>query len=91
MKTVPDKPAARSTHEELPHKISEFITNNFRGEFLSDIKKIRDKRGKDIYDVSISHDNTLHHLRFNALGVLIERNAEPLMELYEEDEIDEID
>lgn len=86
-----DQHSAKNSPEKLPHKISEFITRNFRGEFLTEIKTFRDKNGKEIYDIQLSQDNTLHHLRFNSLGTLIERNAEPLIELYDEDEIDEIE
>ena len=86
--TPSDRPAQGDNGPVVPHAISEFIRNNFRGQFLTDIHPFKDRNGDQKFDVTISHDDTLHHLHFNKTGSLLSRSSEPLIEMDEEEGFD---
>ena len=69
----------------IPAGISDYIRNNFRKEFLSDIRPVQNKNGQLTFHVDISQDNTLYHLQFNDEGTLLIRYTEPLIELYDDE------
>lgn len=71
---------------KIPEAISEYIKKHFQGEFLTDIKTAKDNDGAVYYTVDISHENTLYHLEFNAIGKLMSEETEPIMELDDPDE-----
>ncbi|PBQ30553.1 hypothetical protein CNR22_01795 [Sphingobacteriaceae bacterium] len=81
-----DTHSGKVTPEIIPSPISDYIKNNFREDFLTEIHTLKDKNGKTFYRVDISHDNTLHHLKFDTQGTLILQEAEPLMELFDEED-----
>lgn len=68
---------------KVPPEISEYIKNNFREGFLTEIRKVKDKKGKITYTVDIGEHENLHHIHFNEKGKLLSRETEPL---YPEDE-----
>lgn len=72
----------------VPPSISEYIKDKFRDNFLTEIKTIENKEGKQLYYVDVSHDNSIHHFRFNSEGILIGKDLEPINELNDgEDDI----
>jgi len=81
-----DQFIGKKVPEKIPHKISEYISTNFKGECLTNIHSTSDRNGKIIYIVDVSHDNTIFHLKFNANGSLMDTQSEPLIEFSEEDE-----
>ena len=86
-----DKKSEKETLENIPYEINEYIRNkHFDEEFLADIRKSIDSKGQTIYNVEISHDDTLYKLQFNAEGVLINKETEPLFK-YEDDEYGVVD
>jgi len=86
-----DQHSGTTRPEIIPAPISDYIKNNFREDFLTDIYTLKDKNGKTFYRVDVSHNNTLHHLKFDAMGTLILQEAEPLMELFDDDDYTEED
>lgn len=76
-KNLSKKPAAT----ELPYEISEYLKENFREDFLTEIKKTTASDGKVIYKVDVSNEDSLYHLKFNSKGLLMEKEMEPILEL----------
>ncbi|SMO65947.1 hypothetical protein [Solitalea koreensis] len=62
--------------EVIPYKISEYIQEHFRDDFLSEIKKVRDLQNV-FYEVEITQNNLTYYLRFNEMGTLISEEADP--------------
>ncbi len=73
------------THQ-VPPAISEYINDKFRDNFLTEIKTIESKDGHLHYHVDVTHDNTMHHLKFNSDGLLIGKDLEPISELNDGDD-----
>lgn len=86
-----DKKSTKESLEQIPYEINEYIKNkHFDEEMLTEIKKHIDSKGQTIYNVEISHDETLYKLQFNAEGVLMKQESEPLFK-YEDDEYGVVD
>ena len=83
-KTHSHKSIENKKNEQIPIKIRAYIKQNFEDGFLSDINYIKDKNGKKIYNVDISYNNNLYHLKFNSSGTLLTRTSEPILEMYNE-------
>lgn len=66
----------------LPQRMSDYIQNYFRSEFITDVRTTRNHNGELIYIAEISHDNTLYNLRFDKSGNLLHLDSEPALELY---------
>ena len=64
------------SHSKLPHRISEYITEHFRGSFLSEVMEHRDSQGRALYDVELSHEDVIYNLRFNEKGNLVTKTME---------------
>lgn len=65
----------------FPERISVYLKNHFDSPFISDVKRIKDKRGNIFYKVNVSDEDTLYRLRFNQEGAMILKETEPLIEL----------
>jgi hypothetical protein len=61
---------------KLPHNISEYIREHFRGSLLSEVKEHHDSHGRRLYDVELSHEDLIYQLRFDEKGVLINKTME---------------
>jgi hypothetical protein len=79
-----DKSIENKNSDHIPNRITHYIKQNFEKGFLSDINCISDKNDNKIYNVDISYNNILYHLKFNALGKLLTEMTEPIMEMYDE-------
>ena len=58
-------------HLKFPHRISEYITEHFREDFLFEVKDIREDRGDVYYTVEVAKDDYIHTLKFNKNGELL--------------------
>ncbi|UKJ06711.1 hypothetical protein [Solitalea lacus] len=63
--------------EIIPYKISEYIKEHFREDFLSEIKKVKNASGKTLYLAEITQNNLTYHLMFNEKGVIVNEEADP--------------
>ncbi len=62
--------------EKIPHKISDYIKEHFREDFLFEVKEVQ-QLGKHLnYIVEVSKDDFIHLLRFNENGDLVKEEAE---------------
>jgi hypothetical protein len=62
--------------QALPHNISEYIREHFRGSFLSEVKERKDARGHLHYDVEVSHEGMIYTLEFDEQGDLVSKDIE---------------
>lgn len=69
----------------VPEKLSQYLKEHFGNSFTSGIKKIKDKNGKYIYLADISHEDVLHHLKFNEHGGIISKQHEPYHEHFDDE------
>ena len=70
----------------IPIRISEYIKQNFREDYLTDIKLVKDIKGICFYYVDVTHEDNIYHLKFNESGELIEKAIEAV--IYPDDEIE---
>ncbi len=80
---MPDKP--QNAHP-IPAGISEYIKQNFREDYLTDVKSVKDGRGIEYYYIDVTHEDNVYHLKFNASGELIQKEIESVR--YPDDEIE---
>lgn len=65
-----------TTHDSLPHGISEYIQKHFREDFLFEVKKVYLQKGQRRYLVEVSKDNYIHVMTFDEKGQLVNESAE---------------
>jgi hypothetical protein len=61
--------------ERIPSGIADYIEQNFRDEFLFEVKNISKKDTHTTYTVEVSKDNYIHILKFDENGVLLKEDA----------------
>jgi hypothetical protein len=61
----------KTTDQKLPYRISEYIKDHFREDFLFELKQSKQLKGRWYYIVEITKDNYIHTLRFDEDGNLI--------------------
>jgi hypothetical protein len=61
--------------QKLPYKISEYIKNKFREDFLFIVRDIKDLEGGKRYFIEVSKDDYIHQLQFDETGSLINKDA----------------
>jgi hypothetical protein len=76
---------SHKTHP-IPAGISEYINQNFREDYLTDIQLVKDDKGIGFYYVDITHEDNIYHLKFNESGELIQKEIESVK--YPDDEIE---
>ncbi|MEY3342889.1 MAG: hypothetical protein RL090_573 [Bacteroidota bacterium] len=64
--------------EQVPAGVSHYINENFKDDFLTDIRPVSDKKGEVNWIVDVTHNSCLYHLRFNGNGELMEKDIEPV-------------
>lgn len=65
--------------QNIPAEISEYIRKFFDESFLIDITKIKENDGSFYFNVEVSQDNIINHLKFNEKGSLIKTEIEPVI------------
>ena len=66
----------KANTEKIPHKISDYIKEHFREDFLFEVKAVQQLGQHLNYMIEVSKDNIIHLLRFDADGELIQEKAE---------------
>lgn len=61
---------------QLPIKISEYVQNHFREDFLFEVKNVKKIKGQLHYFVEVTKDDYIHSLIFNEKGNLVDKIAE---------------
>jgi hypothetical protein len=64
--------------EQVPSGINQYINENFKDDYLTDIRPIATSKGETLWVVDVTHNNCLYHLQFNAKGELKEKDIEPV-------------
>ncbi|HXH17684.1 MAG TPA: hypothetical protein VNJ07_01270 [Chitinophagales bacterium] len=64
------------TAKKIFNQISRYISEHFRGSFLYETKTTKDAHGNIFYEVELSQDDVIHHLRFNKEGKLVSKEVE---------------
>jgi hypothetical protein len=75
----------------IPAGISEYIKSQFRDDYLTEIRTVKNKAGEIFYFVDVTHDKNLFHLKFDEHGKLVLQETEPILELDDEEEIGNVD
>ena len=80
------------TEQRIPFKISEYITDHFKEDFLFEVKDIKEIHGHTIYSIEVSKDDYIHKLRFNEDGTLVKEESEQAFppDIHEEQAFGEI-
>jgi hypothetical protein len=76
---------SQSTHP-IPAGISEYIKQNFREDYLTEITSAKDAKGIEFFYVDVTHEDNIFHLKFNGNGELIQKEVEPVR--YPDDEVE---
>ncbi|MBL6448748.1 hypothetical protein JMN32_20720 [Fulvivirga sp. 29W222] len=63
-------------NNKLPYKISAYINDHFKEDFLFDVKRIRKGEQGVIYTVEVSKDGYIHELNFNEEGKVLSQDTE---------------
>jgi hypothetical protein len=62
--------------EKIPYRISDYIQEHFKEDFLFEVKEIKEINGHPLYVIEVSKDDYIHTLRFNEHGTLLSEDAE---------------
>jgi len=62
--------------QKIPAKISDYIADHFREDFLFEVKAVKQIGGHVYYMIEVSKDNYVHSLRFNEDGDLVKEEAD---------------
>lgn len=66
----------KTTNQKLPYRISEYVKDHFREDFLFEVKEARQIKGHWYYTVEVTKDDYIHRLKFNEDGELIKDEAD---------------
>ncbi len=79
-------------NKKIPYKISEYIKEHFRDEFLFEVKEVKQVKGHWYYAVEVTKDDVIHKMKFNEKGALIDEAADDAFptDWHEERGIDDI-
>jgi hypothetical protein len=62
--------------QALPLKVSEYIQDHFREDFLFEVKDVKKLKGQFHYFVEVTKDDYIHSLQFNEEGKIINEVAD---------------
>lgn len=62
----------------LPADINTYIKNAFVDDYLTEIRPYTDHHGNLSWFVDVTHNGSVYHLRFNAAGLLIDKDIETI-------------
>jgi len=60
----------------IPYRISEYIQEHFKEDFLFEVKEVKNIKGQLFYPVEVTKDDYLHRLLFNEAGLLVNEEVE---------------
>lgn len=66
----------KTNNPGIPHRMSEYIKEHFREDFLFEVKDVRQRNGHWYYTVEVTKDNYIHTLKFNEDGELMKEEAD---------------
>jgi len=69
----------------LPPHISKYIREHFRENFLTETRVVHKQSGEKHFQIDVTHDGAVHHLRFNTYGDLLKSRIERIRVPEEED------
>lgn len=64
------------TRKKIPNKVSEYIRDHFREDFLFKVKEVAQVNGKWHYTVEVTKDDYIHTLQFNEKGTLVKQEED---------------
>ena len=76
--------------QRIPYRISDYINEHFREDFLFEVKSIKEEKGHTFYTIEVSKDDYIHVLRFNEDGQLLKEETDPAFPLDEEQGFGEV-
>jgi hypothetical protein len=78
--------------QKIPYKISEYIEEHFRDDFLFEVKEIKMINGQLYYNIEVAKDEHIHYLRFNKDGDLVKEGTEQAFppDIHEEQPMDDV-
>lgn len=62
--------------QAIPYKITDYVNEHFREDFLFEVKKIIQVKGHPQYEIEVSKDDYIHKLIFNENGELLRDETE---------------
>jgi hypothetical protein len=65
-----------SNAPKIPYKISEYITENFKEDFLFEVKEIIQIKGHNYFSIEVSKDDIIHKLKFDEIGNFIKEEVD---------------
>ena len=66
----------KTTNQKLPYRISEYIKDHFREDFLFEVKEVKQLKGRWFYTIEVTKDTYIHTLKFDEEGELIKDEAD---------------
>jgi hypothetical protein len=60
----------------LPYKITEYVKEHFKEDFLFEVKDVRKIKNDWFYTVEVTKDNYIHTLKFNHNGEIMADEAQ---------------
>ena len=76
--------------QKLPVKISDYITDHFREDFLFEVRDVKRIGGQLYYIMEVSKDNYITTLKFNEEGDLVQEESSKAFPEDAHDEPEEI-
>ena len=76
--------------QKLPGKISDYITEHFKEDFLFEVKEVKRERDRMYYVIEVSKDNYISTLKFNQDGNLVMEDSRKAFPEDPHDEAEEI-
>ena len=61
--------------QKLPAKISDYITDHFKEDFLFEVRDVKREGGQLYYIIEVSKDNYITTLKFNQGGDLVQEES----------------
>lgn len=61
--------------QKLPVKISDYITDHFKEDFLFEVRDVKRSGGQLYYIIEVSKDNYITTLKFNEDGDLVQEES----------------
>ena len=76
--------------QKIPVKVSDYITDHFKEDFLFEVTDVKKVGGRVYYIVEVSKDNYITTLKFNDAGDLVQEESNKAFQEDAHDEPEEI-